>query len=273
MKSYLSKSLVNSFLVLSMLLLTGCGGEILFSALPEKEANRVVALLQRSGIPSQKGTGSKGLYQITVDPQYFSNEDNLLDWYNYPENVTSPLDIILNNKGLVSSPTMERMRYIAVKSKMVSNALEKVNGIEYATVVLVSELDVPSDNDSLKHNSASVFIKYRPQFPINDHLLDIKLLVLNSFSELNLEDISLVAFPTYQWEETSFLEVIGTDKNLAIKSTPASTYTIVILVILLILLILAVLGLTLFKQQIQHISFLNKLTGGTDDDGTPTTSR
>ncbi len=180
------------------------------------------------------------------------------------------MDAIVKNKGLVSSPTMERMRYISAKSEIVSQALEKINGVEYATVVLVTDLDRAQGEEPLKHNSASVFVKYRPMFPVNDHLLDIKLLVLNSFAELNLENISLVTFPTYQWEETSFMDVVGTDQNLIAKSTPASTYAIIILVLLIILLAAAVLCLTVLKERIQQLPLLNKFFGGADDGGTPT---
>ena len=262
MNSNITKTLLRLLQLSILLSLMGCGQEVLFTALPEKEANRIVALLQRSGIPSEKGAGGKGEFQITVDKQYFSNAVNMLDWYNFPSNPDNPMADIMKNKGLVTSPTMERMRYLSAKSLSVANSLEEINGIDTASVFLVTDLDVATNKASPKSNSASVFVKYRPRFAIADHLLDIKLLVLNSFADLALEDITLVTFPTYEWEQTSFIDVTGKDKFLDKSSLSVSADLAIALAIIVVLLILAVLALTVFKAQLERIPFLKKSSIG-----------
>lgn len=184
----------NIFLALISLLIAGCDVS-LYAGLAEKEANEMVAILMRSGIPANKEiVGRDGLATIMVDESDFAEAVTVLEQQGYPKQQFAGMGEVFKKDGLISSPTEERARFIFALSQELSNTISQVDGVLSARVhVVVPENDSPLDQ--LKPSSASVFIKHRPGLQLDALTSQIKMLVTNSIEGLVYDKVTVALFP------------------------------------------------------------------------------
>ncbi|KAF1019968.1 MAG: Nodulation protein NolT [Pseudomonas sp.] len=164
----------------------------LYTNLSEREANAMVAVLQRDGIPASRKVQDNGQLKVVVDEQRFAEAMSVLDNAGLPQQTFSNMGQVFKGNGLVSSPVQERAQMVYALSEELSHSVSEIDGIVSARVHVV----LP-DNDLLKRvispSSASVLVRYDPGTDINTLIPQIKTLVANGISGLTYEGVSVTA--------------------------------------------------------------------------------
>lgn len=167
--------------------------EEMFSNLNEQQANRMMALLIQRGIPVSKTVGREGQLSLHVDSTRFADAMAILEAHGLPGQEFESLGDVFRKEGLVSSPVEERARLIYAMSQELSRTVAEIDGVLAARIhVVLPESDMLGRD--LKPSSASVFIRHRPQAPMNDSIPQIKQLVANSIEGLSYDNVSVVNF-------------------------------------------------------------------------------
>jgi type III secretion protein J len=177
----------------------------LYSNLSEREANAMLAVLLRDGIPASRKV-----------------QDNaLLDEAGLPGQNFANMGEVFKGNGLVSSPVQERAQMVYALSEELSHSVSQIDGIVSARVHVV----LP-DNDLLKRvispSSASVLVRYDANTDINPLIPQIKTLVANGISGLSYDGVSVTAIkaaiPTHnasgQPRMSSFMGIWMLEDNL-----------------------------------------------------------
>jgi len=181
---------------LAMLTLVGCLSACkveLFSAVPEAEANEMVALLLANGVEAEKGSVDKGVVPLSVDSANLSAAIEILNQNGYPRDSFTDLGAMFGDQGLISSPTEERVRYVYGLSQAISETLTQIDGVITARVhIVMPEPDALTGEVS--PSTASVFIKTRSGFNMDDKISSVKELVQASVQGLNYENVVVASF-------------------------------------------------------------------------------
>lgn len=164
----------------------------LYTNLGEREANAMLAVLLRDGIPASRKVQDDGQLKIVVDEKRFAQAMAVLDDAGLPGQTFSNMGEVFKGNGLVSSPVQERAQMVYALSEELSHTVSQIDGILSARVHVV----LP-DNDLLKRvispSSASVLVRYDPQTDINVLIPQIKTLVANGISGLGYDGVSVTA--------------------------------------------------------------------------------
>jgi type III secretion protein J len=191
MKHTVSLKLFSAFFL--ALALTGCGEEELYSNLPEREANMMIAVLKRNGIDCGKIAGAENTYGVLVDGNHFGAATEVLREYGLPRATYTGVGVMFGKTGLVSSPTEERIRFMYALSQDIASTICQIDGVTAADVHIV----LPDNNpfsDINYPSSAAVFVQYRPDSNVENYASQIKNLVSNSVEGLSYEKVSLALF-------------------------------------------------------------------------------
>lgn len=171
--------------------LQGCDID-LYTNLSEREANAMVAVLLRDGVPASRKVQDNGQLTVVVDEKRFAQAMSLLDEAGLPGQTFSNMGAVFKSNGLVSSPVQERAQMVYALSEELSHSVSQIDGVVSARVHVV----LP-DNDLLKRvispSSASVLVRYDPNTDINPLIPQIKTLVANGISGLSYEGVSVTA--------------------------------------------------------------------------------
>ncbi|MFN9475308.1 type III secretion system inner membrane ring lipoprotein SctJ [Acidovorax sp.] len=177
---------------LCALLLAACGARVdLLGAVPEDEANDVLAALLKADIPAQKTPGKDGMVGVQVDSAQVGRSLEILRENGLPRERFAGMGQVFKKEGLISSPLEERARYIYALSQELSNTLSKIDGVLAARVHVVlpergtaGEAGVPS--------TAAVFIKHQDGYSLDIIQPQIRRLVTNSIPGLTAERVSVI---------------------------------------------------------------------------------
>lgn len=180
-------------LLAALLLLGGCKAE-LHRGLSEVEANEIVAVLLRAGIPASRSVEKAGTLTVAVDDGRFADAVELLRGHGLPRRQHATVTDIFKGDGLVASPTEERARYIYALSEGLAGTIAQIDGVLSARVHIV----LP-ETDALRRDpapsSAAVFIRHAPGAAVGDAVPQIKMLVANAVSGLSYDKVSVVVVP------------------------------------------------------------------------------
>lgn len=196
--------------------LAGCQKVELYSNLPEKEGNEILAVLLAHHIPATK-TRIKEFVKITVAQDDVARAIETLQRYGFPRDQFTDLGEIFQKQGLISSPLEERVRYTYGLSQMIAETLNQIDGVLSARVLIV----LPDDaqfGKTASPSSASVFIKYRPGLGVEDAIPRIKMVVQNSVDELSYERISVVLFPAQEMLSLAAISSLPNPEEKAVVS-------------------------------------------------------
>lgn len=164
----------------------------LYTNLGEREANTMLAVLLRDGIPASRKVQDDGQLKIVVDEKRFAQAMAVLDDAGLPGQTFSNMGEVFKGNGLVSSPVQERAQMVFALSEELSHTVSQIDGILSARVHVV----LP-DNDLLKRvispSSASVLVRYDPRTDIDVLIPQIKTLVANGISGLGYDGVSVTA--------------------------------------------------------------------------------
>ncbi len=181
------------WMVMALLLaLAGCSRRVeLMAAMPETEANEVMAALQNAGIQPEKSPGKDGMVGLSIPADQVGRAVDLLREKGLPRERFAGMGQVFRKEGLISSPLEERARYLYALSQELASSISQLDGVIVARVHVVlpersatGEASVPS--------SAAVFVKYQEGFNLDTVQPLIRRLVTNSIPGLTPEKVSLV---------------------------------------------------------------------------------
>ena len=179
--------------IAAVLALAGCKAE-LYRALPEQEANEMIALLMRSGIQADKVIAKDGTDSIEVDKARFGEAVTLLHDAGYPRKQFETMGEVFRSSGLVASPLQERARFLYALSQELSATISQIDGVISARVSVVLPQNDILDR-SPTPSSASVFVKYDSRFDVGKLVPQIKMLVADSVQGLGYDKVSVIEVP------------------------------------------------------------------------------
>lgn len=180
-------------LCLLLLLLTGCKAQ-LYSSLSERDAMEMIAILLHHDISADRTITKDGTSTIEVDQSRIADAVSLLNANRYPRTAYANMGEVFEQKGMVSSPTAERARFIYALSQELAKTLNGIDGVLTARVHIVLPKNDPLEGDT-QPAAAAVFIRHDADMPIVQLLPKIKMLVANSIEGLSYDKVSVILLP------------------------------------------------------------------------------
>ena len=261
-------------MALAVVLLFGliaCSRNVEFmAAMPEPEANEVLAALQIAGIPAQKIAGKEGMVGVTIDADQVGRAVTLLREKGLPRERFAGMGQVFKKEGLISSPLEERARYLYALSQELGATLTQIDGVIVARVHVVlpergvsGEMGIPS--------SAAVFIKHQDGYNLDTVLPQVRRLVTNSIPGLTPEKVSIVLVGAQSGRSSdSVLAPAGVVMQTSAPSVFASP-VVVAIISLLVLSLLFALGLAgFFARKSGWFQRFSKLEASGDASGAGT---
>lgn len=166
----------------------------LYTMLSERDAMSMVSILREHGMAADRIIAKDGTSTIEVDDSRIAEAVSLLRANRYPRTDYESLGDVFQQKGMISSPTAERARYVYGLTQELSRTLSDIDGVLTARVHVVLPQDDPLDSTG-KPAAAAVFIRYDARVPMDRLLPQIKLLVANSIEGLSYDKVSVVLLP------------------------------------------------------------------------------
>ena len=171
-----------------LLLLAGCGAELLRDVDGE-QANLAVAELERHGIAADKvGGGDDGRYRLTVPRDRLAEAARLLAAAELPRPPRSGLVAAFQKSSLVPTPLEERARLYGAIAGDLERTLELYPAVERARVHLT--IDPGALGDAPTPPSAAVLLRLRPKGDVNPD--EVKRLVSKATAGLDAGRIDLM---------------------------------------------------------------------------------
>ena len=230
------------------LLLAGCGDEVLYDGLDQRDANQLITALRQSGIAAERTGQGEGVFAVTVDPADFTEAVRLLERRGLPRRRFQRVGDVFAADGLMSTPLEERARLAFALSEELARSLSSIDGVLDAHVHLTLPEDRPLAEENLAAK-ASVLLTHTPDFDIDAILPDVKFLVAKGVPELNYRNVSVVAIPEKQWDvaqspATRFDDFMGIR---FVESDARKFATMLALPLVALLFVAGVLGFVLWR--------------------------
>lgn len=175
------------------LMLAGCQSE-LYTDLDQRQANDMVATLLQHGIAAERTFGKDGRVAVSVDSNRFADAVTILNDNGLPKQKFASLGDVFKRDGLVSSPLQESAQMIYALSQELSRTVSDIDGVLTARVLLVLPENDPLGEKAVP-SSASVFIRYRADAPIEHLVPQIKMLVADGVAGLSYDKVSVILVP------------------------------------------------------------------------------
>ncbi|WP_445222837.1 type III secretion system inner membrane ring lipoprotein SctJ (plasmid) [Bradyrhizobium sp. Pa8] len=178
--------------LVALFTLVGCGSTIeLYRNLSAREANEMLALLMRQGIPAERTTGNSGTASLVVPTNDVPRAMKVLDSAGWPRDRFADMGSLFKKEGMISSPTEERARYLYGITQELSQTLSNIDGVLNARVHAVLPENTNDDCNPPPASTAAVLVRYRPDAPIDQIVPKIKELVANSLIGLSYDRVSV----------------------------------------------------------------------------------
>jgi type III secretion protein J len=183
----------SGIVLISFLILGGCQID-LYTALPQQEANEMLALLQQRGLSASKSLAKDGTNTISIEEHQVAAAVDLLKIKGYPRTRFRTINDVFQPSGLIASPLQEQARFLWALGQELSQTVSQIDGVLTARVQVV----LP-DSDILKRepipSSASVFVRYDESSRVPNLVPQIKILVADSVQGLSYDKVSVVLVP------------------------------------------------------------------------------
>lgn len=180
------------YLLFAVLLLSGCKVE-LYSALPEEDANQMLAILMLHHIEADKQV-LDGSVTLRVEQSQFISAVDLLRLNGYPRRHYTSVESMFPANQLVVSPIEEQQKIMYLKEQRIEGMLSQMEGVVRASVTIAARAAANNDGDALPA-SVAVFIKYAPQVNLESFRVQIRNLIQKSVPGLQPEQISILMQP------------------------------------------------------------------------------
>ncbi len=173
-------------------LLAGCGRKVeLMGAMPEAEANEVLAALQNAHIDADKSPGKEGNVGVHIPADQVGRAVDLLREKGLPRERFAGMGQVFKKEGLISSPMEERARYLYALSQELGATLTQIDGVIIARVHVVLP-ERSTTGDPSMPSSAAVFIKHQEGYNLDTVQPQVRRLVTNSIPGLTADKVSIV---------------------------------------------------------------------------------
>ncbi len=152
--------------------LLACSSTPLVEDVSQKEANEIVALLSRHGVPaqSQRVAGGRGKYSVATDRSYYEESIILLQRYDLPRTIASPFEDLVEQQGfLPNSREIEALRIDRARSIELEELLLSHPGVKSARVV-VRSASLP---EGVSEGACSAVVQTEGQAPRIEILTEI----------------------------------------------------------------------------------------------------
>lgn len=176
----------------AMLLLAGCKTEI-YQELSENQANTMLSVLLRHGIPAEK-TSSKGGYNISVDENRIVQALEVLKENSLPREDFKSLGQVFSAEGMISSATEEQARLAFAISQELADTFSRIDGVLTARVhVVLGQADLATGKVTAP--SAAVFLRHTPESQATRLIPHIRELSSNAVPGLEHDRVSVMLVP------------------------------------------------------------------------------
>ena len=174
------------------LALAACGARVdLMGAIPEDEANDVLAALLKENIAAEKTSGKDNMVGVRVDADQVGRALEILRAKGLPRERFAGMGQVFKKEGLISSPVEERARYIYALSQELGNTISKIDGVLTARVhVVLPERGAVGETGT--PSTAAVFIKHQDGYNLEIIQPQIRKLVTNSIPGLTTDRVSVI---------------------------------------------------------------------------------
>jgi type III secretion protein J len=176
-------------------LLAACSQQVaLFNNMSERDANEVLAALDRAGITAKKEPGKEGAVNLMLAQSDVARAVAHLDREGLPRERRASMGDVFRKEGLISSPLEERARYLWALSQELSETLAQIDGVLTARVHVVLPERSTGGEPGLP-SSAAVFVKHRREVDLLPSLPELKRLVASSIPGLSVDKVNVVLMP------------------------------------------------------------------------------
>ncbi|WP_369788277.1 EscJ/YscJ/HrcJ family type III secretion inner membrane ring protein [Rouxiella sp. WC2420] len=179
-------------LFIAILSLSGCKQQELLKGLEQRQANEVIALLQRNNIQASKKDQAKEGYLVSVSPEDFSASVELLGIYNLPSRPRVEIAQMFPADSLISSPLAEMSRLYSAIEQRLEQSLMTLEGVTSAQVHVSYTFDSGSNGRKKEPEHISALINYDRDLDSSLMISDIKRFLKNAFNNLSYDNISVV---------------------------------------------------------------------------------
>ena len=242
------KLLAKSVSILTfILLLCGCDETVvLFNSLDEQQANPIMAILQENHLSCQKSAGEENTWKLMVKQRDFAKAVEICQQHGLPQQIYHGVGDVFKKTGMVSSPTEERIRFMDALAQDLSRTISEIDGVISARVHIVLPNNDPFAKNVLP-SSAAVAIRHRSDCDLEDHIPEIKNLVMNAIEGVEYDKITVTLFKvivapkdamTEQSADTSKIS----DDMMRILVTANASLAVLLAVVLVLVIMRLILG-------------------------------
>lgn len=178
--------------VLLLFVLTGCRQQDLLEGLDQKQANEVIAVLQRHNIEADKIGRGKAGYSILVAEPNFAAAVDWLKIYDLPSRPRIEVAQMFPADSLVSSPRAEKARLYSAIEQRLEQSLQSMEGLLSARVHVSYDVEAGEGGQQSKPIHLSALAVYERDINPEQKVNDIKRFLKNSFADVEYENISVV---------------------------------------------------------------------------------
>ena len=180
----------------------------LYSSLPERDANEMIAVLSEAGISASRERAKGGNFTVSVDQGQIGSAITVLNQRGLPRQQFDSLGNIFDAKKVVSTPFEERARFMHAINQELANSLTRISGVVSARVHVMLPDSSPLDRVR-QQPRASVFVYHQPGVQVNAYVPLIKNLVVNSVNGMAYEDVAVGLFPASTTTSSRFAGIAG----------------------------------------------------------------
>lgn len=175
-------------------MLTGCKQGLL-TGLDQRQANEVLAALQRNNISAVKEEKGKAGYDVSVDKSDFVAAVDLLKTYDLPSAPRVEIDKQFPADSLVSSPEAEKARLTSAIEQRLEQSLSSMSHVISAHVDVGYDTQAGADQDTKPAMHVAALLVYEEGVDPQSLISDTKRFLKNSFDDLDYNNISVVVNP------------------------------------------------------------------------------
>lgn len=188
--------IIKSFLLILILVVSGCKDETLLNGLDQIQANEVVALLQKHNIDAKKTNMGKAGYSVYVKIKDFSTAVDFITVYNFPSKPRIEIAEMFPSDTLISSPRAEQARIYSAIEQRLEQTLNQINGIVSSRVHVSYDLSNLDSDIKRKQMHIAILLRHIAIFNVPGTLItDVTRLVKNSFANIEYDNISVILTP------------------------------------------------------------------------------
>ncbi|MEW6605880.1 MAG: hypothetical protein AB1414_00320 [bacterium] len=184
-----------SFLILSILVLTGCGTVELHHGLSEDEANKILVVLHNHNIYAKKikeESKREIKWKVVVKESQAKAACRLLQDYKLPGEKEKGVTEIFSNTNLIPTPTEEKALFLQSLCGEISKTLKTISGVVNARVhISMPETNLFYEDESQRPKpTASVLIEYEGERIVRRE--SIQNLVANAVEGLSPKNVAVI---------------------------------------------------------------------------------